>query len=154
MLGVVPREEDSKVSPGVLGFGEAARVVGCIFYGLEVAFRVRVVVGYARPTVAGQDVEIHQKLRKGLGCHWGTTVLVERKLTGLDTLLLAGGADQLLGQCGALSGSHHPRHDVAREEIQHDVEGKVAHFRGPGRRVMSQVQTWLGEVAISWGGSR
>ena len=60
VLGVVPGEKCLEIGARVVRTGEATRVRRCVFECLELAFRVRIVIGHARPRVAGQDVQIDQ----------------------------------------------------------------------------------------------
>ena len=96
VFGVVPGEEVSKVSLCVLKAAEATRVRRRVFDGLEVALRIRVVVGHPRPTVTGQDIQVDQQLGKRLGRHRRTAVLVQGELSWRDALLQACAGDQPL----------------------------------------------------------
>ena len=122
VFGVVPGEEVSKVGLCVLKAAEATRVRRRVFDGLEVALRIRVVVGHPRPAVTGQDIQVDQQLGKRLGRHRRTAVLVQGELSWGDALVQAGAGDQPLRSGGRFPGGYHPGDDVAREQIEHHVE--------------------------------
>ena len=120
MAGVLREKERAKVGLRLLRVGKAARVGGRVFDGFELALRIGVVVGRSRAAVAGQDIEIDQQLREGLGRHRRAPVLVQGQLPRLDGLLAAGGPDQApcaasaFGTAGArqtLKEGNQPRQD-------------------------------------------
>ena len=133
VCGVVSGEEDLEVGSCLFEVLEATRVVRGVFDRLEMALRKRVVIRYSRTAEAGQDVEIHQKLRERLGRHRRASILVERELARLDALVPAGALHQPLCQGGTFPRGDHPGHDVAREEIEDHVEGEEHPFARAGQ---------------------
>src|SRR5206468_11753830 len=67
----------------------------------------------------------------GLGGHGRAAIGVDGELLAADALAGTRLANELLGQRRALAMSHHPAHDVAAEDIEHDVQVEVGPLRGP-----------------------
>ncbi len=64
---VVPGEEPLTERTGVFDGVKACREVGLVLQGLELRFRVRIVIADMRPAVASGDTEIGEQKRHGLG---------------------------------------------------------------------------------------
>ncbi len=77
---VVPGEEPLTEGTGVLDGVKARREVGLVLQGLEVRFRVRIVIADMRPAVASGDTEIGEQKRHGLGAHRGAAVGMQGEL--------------------------------------------------------------------------
>ncbi len=66
---VVPVEEPTAEGAGILDRAEAVGKFGPVFYRLELAFRIGIVVGGVGPGVGLGDGEIGQQVAGGLGDH-------------------------------------------------------------------------------------
>ena len=69
VLGVVPREEDVAMRPGILDRAEARRERRAVLERLELRFRERVVVGDVGTAVGLGDPQVGQQERDGLRGH-------------------------------------------------------------------------------------
>ena len=90
--------------------------------GLELRFRVRIVIADMRPAVALGDTEVDEQQRHGLGAHQGAAVGMQGELPAGDVLLVAGGGDELMGELGRLPRRDHPA-DHAGEQLGLGVGG-------------------------------
>ncbi len=125
--GVVPTEEHLAMSPSVLDRAEASREVGPILQGFELALRVRIIVRDMRPAVGFADVQIHQQVGDGFGAHAAAAIGMQGQGSWDDALFVGGIGNDLFGEFGRLTGRHHPADDVAREDIQNDVQVTMPH---------------------------
>ena len=158
--GVVPLEELSAMSAGVLDRAEARREVGSVLQGFELRFRERIVVRDVRTAVSFDDVEIDEQSGHRLGAHAGTAVGMQGQSARIDVLLLNRIGDELLGQFRRFARSDHPADNVAAEDVEDDVEMEVTpldwplyfrdiptpHFVGPDRQ---QFRFGIGRVVHS-----
>lgn len=121
VLVVVPGEEGVAVSATILETTEAVGKLGTVLHSAELAFGVGVVVGGVRPAVSFGHAEICQQQGHRLGSYGGAAVGVKAEGIGLNVRLLAGFLDKLFGQFGTFTGSQHPTHNVAAENIKNGV---------------------------------
>src|ERR1035437_3268333 len=77
------------------------------------------------PTMRLGDSQVSQHEGNRLGGHRGSAISVEVELAGNDELLVAGFADQALGQLGTFAVGDHPADDIATEDVQDHVEIEV-----------------------------
>ena len=94
MFVVVPMEEGSAVSTGVLDGAEPVGEVRSVFQGLELGLREGVVVGDVGARVGLGDPEIGEQQRDRLGLHRGAAVGVQGQLSGADAVAFAGVLDE------------------------------------------------------------
>src|SRR5690606_16055690 len=119
---VIPAEEVMAPVTTVPRIAKTAGVVGLILRGVKERLLVRVVVRDARPRVTAVDPEGGEQFGETVGCHGSTAVLVDDELAGLDAVARDGLREELLGESAVLTLGHHPRDDVAAEEVEDDVE--------------------------------
>ena len=100
VLVVVPVEEALTVRASVLERAEARGEVGPVLQGLELRFRVRVVIRDMRAAVGAGDIEIDQQLRDGLGAHARAPIGMQGEGAWGDVLLGDRLGDELLGELG------------------------------------------------------
>ena len=110
---VVPVDERSAVSAGVVDAVEPGGELGSVLEGLEVRLRVGVVAGGVRAAVGLRDAEIGQEERDRLGALRRAAIGVQRQDLGGDLLLLGGLLDQRRRQLGVLAVLDRPGDDVA-----------------------------------------
>jgi hypothetical protein len=110
---VVPVDEHSAMSAGVVDVVKPGGELGPVLQGLEVRLRVRVVAGGVRPAVRLRDAEIREQERDRFGALRCAAIGVEGQDLGGDLLLLGGLLDQRLGQLGVLAVLDRPADDVA-----------------------------------------
>ena len=79
---VVPNEERLAEGAAVLNAAEAIRKLGTILHGVELAFRIRIVVGGVGPAVGFGDAEIGQQEGHRLAAHGRAAVGVDGELAG------------------------------------------------------------------------
>ena len=119
VLVVVVREERLAERPGI---GQGPEVVGehgRVLQGLERGLAVGVVVRHPWSGVGSVDAEVEQQLGNGFRGHRGAPVGVDRVGDPVDAHRLL---EHRLRDLGVLDRLHGPRHDVAREDVEHDVE--------------------------------
>ena len=105
---VVPLEKVDQETPGILHGPEPLRELRVVFQRLELALRIRVVIGDVRPAVGlghpqvdGQKGHRHRE-------HRPVPVRVDRQGSSLDALPHAGLIDQALAQGGRVPVRRHP----------------------------------------------
>ena len=77
---VVPGKESLTERTGVFDGVKARRKGGLVLQGLELRFRVRIVVADMGPAVTSGDTEIGEQKRHGLGAHRGAAVGMQGEL--------------------------------------------------------------------------
>ena len=130
MFLVVPTKKSLRKNSAILNAPEAVRELRPVFYGAELAFRIRIVVGDVRPAVCFGHTQVGQSERHRLGTHRRAAIGMQRELSGSDVLFCTALLDQALGQLRAFAYGHHPAGDVAAEDIEDHLEINV----GPLRR--------------------
>ncbi len=98
VLVVIPAKERLTERPRILEGPETIRELGAVLEGLELTFRVRIVVGDMGATVGLGDPKVGQEEGHRLGGHRGSAIRMEIELTRKDPLLLAGIGNQPLGE--------------------------------------------------------
>src|SRR6266508_602417 len=131
VLVVVPAEEVLAEAAGVLDRAEPLREGGMLLQRLELAFRVRVVVGHVGAGVGLGDAQAGQQHGDRLGGHRGPAVGVHAELVGRNALGGDGVGGQPLGQAGSLSGGDHPADHVPRVDVQDRIQAIVGPFGWP-----------------------
>ena len=105
VLVVIPAKERLTERPRILEGPDTIRELGAVLEGLELTFRVRIVVGDMGATVGLGDPKVGQEEGHRLGGHRGSAIGMEVELTRKDELLLAGISNQPLGELGTFSPS-------------------------------------------------
>jgi hypothetical protein len=128
MLLVVPPEKILAECAAVGETAEAIRELRTVLQGPELAFRIRVVIGYIRSAVGLGDAEIGHEEGHRLGRHDPATVGVDVELTGGNLVLANGLLNELLGQFRALPMHDHPADGIATEDVEDDIEIEIGPF--------------------------
>ena len=130
MLVVIPVEEGTCPGPDVGQGAKSVREPGTILHGLELSFRVGIVIGGVGPGMTLGHAQVSQKLGHGLGAHRTAPVGVDDELVRRDVLLDARLRDQLSGQSGQLALGDHPADHVTAEDVQDDIQVVVGPLDG------------------------
>jgi hypothetical protein len=93
--------------------------------GLEVGLGEGVVVADSRARQAPRYGQVGQELRDVLGGHRAPAVRVQGELLGGDVVIVAGVADEPLGQAGRLPLGDEPADHIPAEDVQDHVEVEV-----------------------------
>ena len=129
MLVVVPIKKRSDPSPGILQRTEEIREVGTVFHSLELRLRVRIVIRDARSRMSLGYAQISQQHCQRFGLHRTAAIGMQGQLIRQDPLLVAGLADQFLGQGDRLAIGEQPAWDVATEDVDDDVQLVIGSLR-------------------------
>src|SRR5664280_3832818 len=131
VLAVIPAKKVLTEGACVLDRAETIGKLRPVLEGFELTFRVGIVIRDMRPTVRLGDSQVRQQEGNRLGGHRGSAIGVEVELAGNDELLVAGVADQALGELGTFAIGHHPANDIAAEDVQDHVEIEVRPLHRP-----------------------
>src|SRR5664279_2254537 len=131
VLAVIPAKKVLTEGTCVLDRAETIGKLRSVLKGFELTFRVGIVIRDMRPTVRLGDSQICQQKSHRLGGHRGSAIGVEVELAGHDELLVAGVADQALGELGAFAIGYHPADDIAAEDVQDHVEIEIGPLHRP-----------------------
>ena len=88
MLVVVPVKERLAERSCVLDGAKPFRELGTIFQGLELCFRVRVVIAQIGPAVGFGDPEVGKQVGDDLGLHARSPISMNGQLPRLDTCFM------------------------------------------------------------------
>ena len=130
VFAVVPGEEGATELFGVLNAAEAFGKFRAVLQGLEMGFRIWVIIAYIRAAVGFGDAEVSQQVGYQLGLHTGATIGMQNQLASSNMLFFTALTNELGSQCTGLAISDHPADHVAAEDVQNHVQIKVA----PGHR--------------------
>jgi hypothetical protein len=90
VLAVIPTKKLLTERASILDGPETLRKLGPVFEGLELTFRVRIVIRDMGPTVRLGDPQISQHEGHRLGGHRGAAIGVDVELTGNNELFITG----------------------------------------------------------------
>jgi len=125
MLVVIPDEKLLTESAAIWEAAEAIRELRTVLQSSELAFRIRVVIGYIRSAVGLGDAEIGHEEGHRLRRHDPATVGVDVELTGGNLVLANGLLNELFGQFRTLPMRDHPADGIAAEDVEDDIEIEV-----------------------------
>ena len=131
MLVVVPGEELGQEAVRILVGAEALGKLGAVLHRLELALRVRIVVGDIRPAVGLGDSHFRQQEGHDLGLHRWSSIRMHRESPRTNVLPLDGLLNEFLGQLGRFPVGQHPAHYVTAKDIQDHVKVKIRPLRWP-----------------------
>src|SRR5215211_761395 len=86
MLLVVPGKECACPSSRIRLAAKAARIIGTILQGLELSFRVGIIVGHMWARMGFRHTQIGQEKRHGFRSHGTASVRMDGELVGLNPL--------------------------------------------------------------------
>ena len=156
MFGVVIGHEGARVSQGVLEAAESIGELGRILHGLELRFRVRVIVAHVRATMRSSHRESIQERSDELRGHVGAAIGMHGQ-SGRNNAM---SGDRFRDEfcCDRCIGSPHqsPSDDHATKDIEHDkqripftaarrVGGAAAGVRGETASLLARVPD-LGQI--------
>ena len=98
VLAIVPMKKLPAESSAILQTPKPRRKFRPVLHRLELALRIRIVIGYMGTTVGLGHSQVRQQQRHRLGGHRRAPVGVKRELSWLDVLALYGLFNQTLGQ--------------------------------------------------------
>ena len=119
------------MAPGVFYAAKALGEVGAVFHGLELRFRIGVVIRGIGATMALDHVQIHQQTGLRFGAHGGASIRVQRKCARYHIVPGHSIGNELLGQLRAFARRNQPVYDVATEDVQNDVKVKASPLGRP-----------------------
>lgn len=131
VLVVVPFEPLAKEALGMGHRVEEARKRVGILQGLEMAFRVRVVVGSPRPGKAVPQAEELDQLDGRPGLHRTAPVIMDSQAASLAALEPDRFPDEVLRPPRILPLREHPADHIPAEDVDHDIEEVVLSLEGP-----------------------
>lgn len=117
VFAVVPAKECAAELFGVLYAAKAFGKFRAVLQGLEVGFRVRIIITHMRTAVGFGDAQVSQQVGHQLGLHTGAAVSMQDQLVATNLLLFTTLTNELGSQCTGLVISDHPADHVATEDI-------------------------------------
>ena len=128
MIAIVPVEELTAKSLGVLDAAEPFGKLWLIFHRLEVAFREGIVIGGIGPAVRFGDAEIGEQERGGLGFHGRPAVRMQGQLARRNVMPGSGVLKQRLEKGGAFRVGDAPTNDPSAENVDDHVKVEIGPF--------------------------
>ncbi len=121
MFVVVPAEEVVAPATCMGGVGEAPGVVGLGLEGLEVRFRVGIVVAHPRSGVTDADLQFGEQVDEARRGHRRAAVLMHGE-AGSRRVSRYTAADEATGERAALGAGDHPADDISAVQVDQDIQ--------------------------------